>query len=105
MEGFTKGDRNMVKVIAEFFIKEEAITTAIEKAEPAVKSTREEFGNITYEVFTDVKEPLHLVFVEEWKSQEALQEHMNTEHFKQFMEAITPLQTKEPVINLYSKVL
>ena len=52
-----------------------------------------------------MEESAHLAFVEEWKTKEALEEHMTMPHFKQLIEEVTKVQTKEPVIKLYTKLV
>ena len=94
----------MLKVTAEFFIKETESDFVMGILQPAVESTRKEIGNISYEVFQDSEESTHLTFIEEWQSKEALDEHMKTAHFKKLIEDITKAQTKEPVIKIYTKL-
>jgi quinol monooxygenase YgiN len=48
----------------------------------AVAPSRKEAGNNTYRLHEDKQTPGHFVFYENWKSQEAIDEHMRTPHFK-----------------------
>ena len=52
-------------------------------------ASREEPGCISYRVYEDCERPGDFVFVEEWESQAALQEHFRTQHIAEFMRAIS----------------
>jgi quinol monooxygenase YgiN len=51
--------------------------------EVITKSKAEE-GNVSYNLFSDLKEKNKFVFVEEWKNRAAVETHFATEHFKKF---------------------
>lgn len=50
--------------------------------------SRKESGNISYEIHQDIKNPLKFIILETWKSQEAINEHNLTLHFKKFTDSI-----------------
>ncbi|MDR1356047.1 MAG: antibiotic biosynthesis monooxygenase [Tannerellaceae bacterium] len=72
-----------ITVHAEF---EAEILAAIESV---VAGTRKEEGNISYDVFKDVTNPLRYTFIEHWKSQEAIASHNASAHFIEFVQAIS----------------
>ena len=47
-----------------------------------IDPTRAEDGCITYELNKDTQEPGKFVFYEEWKSKQALDEHLKTPHLQ-----------------------
>ena len=47
-----------------------------------IEPTRAESGCITYELNKDTTEPGKFVFYEEWKSEQALDEHLKTPHLQ-----------------------
>lgn len=49
--------------------------------------TRQEAGNRTYRYFRPVDAENQLFLVEEWESQEALDAHKETSHYRRWMEA------------------
>lgn len=82
-------DANVLKIIAVLTIKDEKDSEDIEKALMAVvDGTRTEEGNISYELHQDVNNPLVYVFIEVWESQQAIDIHNGTPHFRAFTEAI-----------------
>ena len=64
--------------------QEEAVKQA---ALACVPPTRAEPGNEMYVLHQDMAEPALFVFVEHWKSRQALDEHMQTPHFKRLGDA------------------
>jgi quinol monooxygenase YgiN len=59
-----------------------------EAAEGIVGPTREEQGALQYDLHRDVQEPRRFVFVERWKSQEALAAHAKSAHIAAYKKAV-----------------
>lgn len=55
----------MLKVIAEDFIKAEAIETVMPLYQELVEATKQEPLCISYDLYVDQKNPGHFVFIEE----------------------------------------
>jgi quinol monooxygenase YgiN len=53
-----------------------------------VKGTRTETGNISYNVYVDTTDPLQWTFIENWKSQAAINDHNTSEHFRTFAKTV-----------------
>lgn len=85
----------MLKVIAEDFIKQEAIETVLPLYKELVEKTRKEKLCISYDLFIDQKDPGHFVFIEEWPDRAALDIHCQTEHFRTLVPLINAHQRKE----------
>jgi len=78
-----------LKIVATATLKDAAFQSDFEQALKAVvEGTNTEEGNIAYEAHQDVNNPLVYVIVEVWKSQDAINIHNETEHFKAFVAAI-----------------
>ncbi|MDR1557515.1 MAG: antibiotic biosynthesis monooxygenase [Tannerellaceae bacterium] len=71
-----------ITVYPEF--KDELLTAI----EAVVKATRQEEGNISYDVFEDINTPLRFTFIENWKSQSAIASHNASAHFLEFVKAV-----------------
>jgi len=56
--------------------------------------SREEEGCISYDVYQDTQDSQNFIFHEIWKDQEAVSIHINSSHFKRFMETSDPLLEK-----------
>ena len=78
-----------LKIVATVTLKDAAFQADFEKALKAVvDGTNTEEGNISYESHKDINNPLVYVIIEVWKSQEAINFHNETPHFKAFVEAL-----------------
>lgn len=53
-----------------------------------VDETRKEAGNTSYDLHQDTNNPLKYTILEVWKSQEAIDLHNESAHFKAFVAAI-----------------
>lgn len=60
----------------------------IEVAQKVASASREEAGCIDYRFYEDSEQPNRFVFVEEWESEAALQEHFRAPHIAEFMQSI-----------------
>ncbi|MEN3931096.1 putative quinol monooxygenase [Microvirga sp. W0021] len=90
----------MLKVIAQDFIKPEAIEIVLPLYRELVEKTRQEELCISYELFIDQKDPGHFVFIEEWPDKAALDAHCNTGHFKRLVPMINAYQRQDCIITL-----
>jgi quinol monooxygenase YgiN len=50
-----------------------------------IQPSRAEAGCISYNFYSDVTDPYKFFFFEEWKDQEAINFHVNTRHYKEFV--------------------
>jgi quinol monooxygenase YgiN len=94
----------MVKLIARLNAKpgqEELLTSALREL---VGPSREEAGCILYDVCAVKDEPGKLLVLEEWESQEALDEHMQTPHFKAFLAKAGDALAGEPALEFIERV-
>lgn len=82
-------DPNVLVIVASITVKNEADKADVEKALHAVvDGTRTEEGNIAYVLHQDINNPLTYVIIEAWKSQEAIDFHNQTPHYKALGEAL-----------------
>jgi len=85
----------MLKVIAEDFIKVDAIPIVLPLYRELVDRTRAEPLCIAYELFEDRKDPGHFIFIEQWPDRAALDLHCRTEHFTRLVPLINAHQRQE----------
>lgn len=88
-------------IIAQLSINEEHINTFLKLAEVMVDSSSQESGCICYKLLNAVQAKGEFFFYEEYIDDDAISFHNASKHFKAFGEAIAPLLTKEPVINVF----
>ena len=82
----------MLRVIAQDFIRIEAIDTVLPLYQELVALTRQEPLNLGYELHVDAEDPGHFIFVETWPDRAALDAHCATEHFRRIVPQIDAFQ-------------
>lgn len=78
----------MLKLIAEDFIESDKVELVLPFYEELVEKTKKEIGCISYELYRDIKDPSHFIFIEEWRDVNALDAHVESEHFKRLVPQI-----------------
>ncbi|MEY0301252.1 putative quinol monooxygenase [Providencia manganoxydans] len=86
----------MLKVIAEDFIKTEAIDTVLPLYRELVALTKKEPLCISYDLYIDEKDPGHFIFIEEWPDRAALDKHCASEYFQRLVPMINQHKKSEP---------
>jgi quinol monooxygenase YgiN len=74
----------VIYVVATLTVKPEAHAEFIQAATACIKATRQEPGNIAYDLHESVTDHTKMVFVEQWENAEALVPHRAAEHMKTF---------------------
>jgi quinol monooxygenase YgiN len=65
-------------------------------------ASRQEPGCISYRLYEDTEIENEFVFVEEWESSEALQQHFATAHVGEFLEAIPGTLVAPPDVKFHT---
>lgn len=94
----------MLKVIAEDFIKPEAVAIVLPLYRELVEQTRAEPLCIAYALFEDQQDPGHFIFIEEWPDRAALDIHCQTAHFTRLVPLINAHQRREGTFILMDAV-
>jgi quinol monooxygenase YgiN len=93
----------MIKVVAKSKVMEDKIEEVLNLYQELVIETRKEDGCIQYELYQDNEDSSVLAMIEKWEDKAALDNHMQTEHFKR----IVPIVGKfvvESTLNIYHKM-
>lgn len=90
----------MINVVAKFEIKKDCIDEFLKVALELVKESRKESTCISYTLNQDVLDSNIFTFVECWKDQKAIDEHMNSNHFKKAFFIIDDLKIDFTIKNL-----
>ncbi|MDF2485416.1 MAG: antibiotic biosynthesis monooxygenase [Herbinix sp.] len=93
----------MIKVVAKSKVMEDKIEEVLNLYQELVIETRKEDGCIQYELYQDNEDSSVLAMIEKWEDKAALDNHMQTEHFKR----IVPMVGKfvvESTLNIYHKM-
>lgn len=74
-------------VVANIIAKSDKIDCVKNELLKLIDPTRTEEGCLKYDLHQDNENPAHFMFYETWTSKEALQSHMQTQHFADCMKA------------------
>lgn len=77
-----------VRVIATLQAKAEFFDAVNDAVHQIVEASRQEQGNLQYDLHRDLDQPGAFVFFERWANVEALEKHNATAHFTQFVAQI-----------------
>jgi len=69
-----------------------------------VEPTREEPGCISYELLENLEDPREFTFVEEWRSESALDSHFSTDHISSALKEFPDLLAQELELRKYRRV-
>ncbi|WP_449375396.1 putative quinol monooxygenase [Bosea thiooxidans] len=94
------GRKSGAQVIAQDFIKSEALDIVAPLYRELVQATRQEPLCISYELFTNQSDPGHFVFIETWPDRAALDQHCATEHFRRLVPQINAHQRAPCAVTL-----
>ena len=92
----------MILVTAKITSKSGDRNKIISKSKDLIESSRLESGCINYDLYESIEDVDVLLVLEQWKDKEALELHLQTEHFKAFGAAIEEFLDKEMDIVIYS---
>lgn len=87
----------MIRLIVTLDVKPQFLDVIEDKAWDLVKASRCEKGNISYNFFKDSYSDNKFLFIEEWKDQQAVDDHNNSCHFKTICPQIHDMCNDMPV--------
>lgn len=82
---------SQIEVVAIVKVKPGKGDEAAAAMKACVAPSRAEATNHAYTPFRDLDAPETLVFIERWESRQALQDHLETPHFKNMAAILEPL--------------
>jgi quinol monooxygenase YgiN len=77
-----------LKIVATIVAKKAFQSELEQILRTVVNETRKEEGNVSYELHQELQNPLKYIIIEVWKSQQAIDKHNESVHFKAFVAAI-----------------
>ena len=96
----------MLSVTAVCFVKAECVEEFLSIAGELVRETNKlDKGCIKYDLWKNPDDPLHFVMLEEWESQNALDEHMAAAHFVKLVPELGERTSKPIELTILEKAL
>ncbi|MDI2112976.1 putative quinol monooxygenase [Commensalibacter nepenthis] len=93
-----------LKVIAKCALQSDAWEVISTVVKECVAQSRKEVGNRFYTVHFEQGNHNHMVFIEHWDSQSALDLHMKTEHFQNLVKKVTPYLEQPMEVSLLEEI-
>ena len=95
----------MIHILASFEVKNDKLSDFIKLCNELIKESRAEEGCVSYHLQQNTEKENHLVFVEEWKSNEAIEKHNASEHFTRIVPLLVEMCENAPVIQTFSRLV
>lgn len=93
----------MIKIVLKFKLKPGVKEEYLQVMSELLTKTRQEDGCLAYDLFEDAKDPLTLSLIEEWRDDEALRLHNETEHFTRIVPKLREYRESQE-LNFYKKL-
>src|SRR3954464_7715926 len=92
----------MIVVVGKVSTDEARRADLVRAGQAVAQASRAEAGCLGYRLYQDTEDPDAYVFIEEWESQQALDDHFATPHVAEFMQAITPTLSAPPDVQFHT---
>ena len=95
----------MIHILASFKVKNDKLSDFIKLCNELIEESRKEEGCVSYHLQQNTEKENHLVFVEEWKSNEAIEKHNSSEHFTRIVPLLVEMCEDAPVIQTFDRLV
>ncbi|HDR7898774.1 antibiotic biosynthesis monooxygenase [Bacillus pacificus] len=92
----------MIIIHATFQVDPAKQQTFLEEVQPLLHGSREESGNVSYDLYKDVEKENVYTMVEVWKDEVAVASHNTSEHFTSFVSKVKQFLTAPLDIKAYN---
>jgi quinol monooxygenase YgiN len=103
-DGRQKVEIKKIVITAYLDIKADQVEKFLTDVQEVITKSQAEEGNASYNLFADLKDKNKFVFVEEWKSQAAVDTHFATEHFKKFNTLMEEVAASPAKIKIFETI-
>lgn len=90
-------------IVAKIIAKNNSVDNVKSELLKLIEPTRKEHGCIEYNLHQDNEDPAVFVFYETWDNLTCLENHMNTDHFKNYVNAVGSL-LEEKVVHKMTQI-
>lgn len=92
-------------MVAKNYVKPEKVQEFMDLCKTLVEATLKEEGCIEYGLYQELGNSGILTFLEEWKDEKSLDEHLNSNHFRKIFPLFSEYLEKETEVNVYRRTL
>jgi quinol monooxygenase YgiN len=94
---------SQLTVIAKVLSKKEFLEDVKSELMKLIEPTRKEAGCICYNLHQDNEDPAVFIFYETWESSACLERHMDSSHFKSYVDAVGS-KIEEKVVHKMTRI-
>lgn len=94
-----------IRVVAKNYVKPEKVQEFLGLCKNLVEASLKDEGCIDYGLYQELESSGVLTFLEEWKDEKSLDQHLNSSHFKEIFSLLSEYLEKETEVNVYRKTL
>ncbi|WP_292373843.1 putative quinol monooxygenase [Methanosarcina sp. UBA411] len=94
-----------IRVVAKNYVKPEKVQEFLGLCKNLVELSLKDEGCIDYGLYQELENSETLTFLEEWTDEKSLDQHLNSNHFKEIFPLLSEYLEKETEINVYRKTL
>lgn len=92
-----------IRVVAKNYVKPEKVQEFLGLCKNLVELSLKDEGCIDYGLYQELENSGTLTFLEEWKDEKSLDQHLNSNHFKEIFPLLSEYLEKKTEINVYRK--
>ena len=93
------------RIVARDHFNPECVEDALKLIRELVALTRTEKGNISYNYCQDVNAPGFFAMVECWDSQESMEAHLKSEHFRRILPQLAQMMAEPSRVETYAELI
>ncbi|PAV13316.1 antibiotic biosynthesis monooxygenase [Methanosarcina spelaei] len=94
-----------IRVVAKSYVKPEKTQEFLGLCRKLVEASLKDEGCIDYGLYQELENSGNLTFLEEWKDEKSLDQHLNSSYFKEIFPLLSEYLEKETEVNVYRKTL
>lgn len=97
-------EQDMITIVAKSIVKDGMKENFKQVAKELITESRKEEGCISYYLYEGFENKKMLAFIEEWKDENAIQIHNESEHFKKIIPELAKFREGNPEISLFKLI-
>jgi quinol monooxygenase YgiN len=94
-----------IRVVAKCHVKPDKVQEFVDMCKRLVDESVKEEGCIEYGLYQELDNSETLTFLEEWRDESSLDEHMKSNHFIEIFPLFSECLVKETEVSVYKKKL
>ena len=95
----------MIHILASFQVRNDKLSDFTKLCNKLIEESRKEEGCVSYHLQQNTEKENQFVFVEEWKSNEAIENHNSSEHFTKIVPLLIEICENAPVIQTFNRLI